>query len=154
MKAEIINPFAASTVSVFATMLGCQLTRGSLQLRSNRLRPEYEINGLVGLTGVVSGTVVLSMQEQVALHAAEAMLGRGSLPNCVNDEVIDAVGEITNMVAGAAKAYLSAYELNLSIPTVIIGKNTRIGFNSKVDPICVPYQSPWGPLQVEVGIVS
>jgi chemotaxis protein CheX len=151
MKAEIINPFAASAASVFATMLGCPLTRGTLQFRSSQSTSDYEINGIVGLTGGLTGTIVLSMQEQVALYATEAMLG--TRPSSLNDDVIDAVGEITNMVAGAAKGHLSSYDLCLSIPTVIIGKNTRIGFNSKVAPICVPYQSPWGPLQVEVGIV-
>lgn len=113
--------------------------------------PEYEINGIVALTGAISGTVVLSMQEQVALQATEAMLGVRA--SCVNDEVIDAVGEITNMVAGAAKHHVST-EVSLSIPMVIIGKNTRLGFASKVGPICIPFQSPWGPLQVEVGIAT
>ncbi len=152
MNAEFINPFVTSTMNVFATMLGCHLTRGTLQLRSNGFVPKYEINGIVGLSGRKSGTVIISMQEQVALHATEAMLG--VRPPCVNDEVIDAVGEITNMVAGAAKCYLSAYDLSLSVPTVIIGKNTRIGFTSKIGLIGIPYESPWGPLQVEVGFAN
>ena len=57
------------------------------------------------------------------------------------------------MVAGAAKHHLST-EVNLSIPMVIVGKNTRIGFASNVEPICIPFQSPWGPVQVEVGIAK
>jgi chemotaxis protein CheX len=152
MKAELINPFVTSTVHVFATMLDCPLTRGTLHLRTNRLVPEYEINGIVGVTGGLFGTVILSMQEPLAMRATEAMLG--IRPPGLNDDVIDAVGEIANMVAGAAKRHLAEYELSLSIPTVIIGKNTRVGFTSKVGPICIPYQSPWGPLQVEVGIAT
>jgi chemotaxis protein CheX len=151
MNAELIDPFMVSTEQVFSTMLGCQLTRGRLQPRSHRLIPEYEINGIVGLAGSISGTVVLSMQERVALRATEAMLGLH--PSFINDEVIDAVGELTNMVAGAAKHHLST-EVNLSIPMVIVGKNTRIGFASNVEPICIPFQSPWGPVQVEVGIAK
>jgi chemotaxis protein CheX len=150
MKAELINPFAHSTADVFATMLNSRLVRGNLQLRSSRLVPEYEVNGVVGITGGITGTVVLSMQENVALRATEVMLG--NRPSSLNDEAIDAVGEIINMVAGAAKKYLSAYKLSLSMPMVILGSNTRIGFNSKIDPICIPYLSPWGPLQLEVGI--
>ena len=145
MRAELINPFIASTVNVFSTMLGCPLTRGTLQLRENGFMPEFEINGIIGLSGSMSGTVIISMQTQVALNATEAMLG--SRPPDVNADVIDAVGEIANMVAGAAKSRLESFNLSLSVPTVIVGKNTRIGFTSKVGPICIPYESPWGPVQ-------
>ena len=116
MKAELINPFIASTVQVFATMLRCPLTRGSLQLRSNGFVPEYEINGIIGLSGGLSGTVIISLQEGVALNATEAMLG--VRPPGVNEDVIDAVGEIANMVAGAAKSQLESYKLSMSVPTV------------------------------------
>ena len=58
------------------------------------------------------------------------------------------------MVAGSAKSQLEAYNLSLSVPTVIVGKNTRIGFGSKIGAICIPYESPWGPLQIEVGFAN
>lgn len=152
MQAELINPFISSTVNVFATMLKCPLTRGALQLRSDGFIPEYEINGIIGLSGNMSGTVIISMEQTVALAATEAMLG--SRPSEVNPDVIDAVGEIANMVAGAAKSRLEAHNLSLSVPTVIVGKETKIGFTSKVGPICIPYESPWGKLQVEVGFLE
>jgi len=149
MKAELINPFVTATVNVFATMLNCPLSRGALQLRSAGFAPEFDITGIIGLSGAMPGTVLICLEEHVALKATEAMLG--TLPTEINTDVIDAVGEIANMVAGNAKSQMAAFNLYLSIPTVIVGRNQKIGFTSNIGPICIPYQSAWGPLHVEVG---
>ena len=69
----------------------------------------------------------------------------------IDDEVVDAVGELANMVAGAAKAELEEYKLSVSLPNVITGRGHEIRFPSNVTPICVPFETPWGPLALEVG---
>lgn len=149
MKAELINPFVGSTVSVFSTMLGCELKRGQLSL-NERFQHQYDISGIIGLSGVVSGTVVVSLDERVALAATRIMLG--DAPDAVNDEVVDAVGELTNMIAGSAKCQLAHFSMSLALPTVITGKDHMITFGSRVHPICIPFESEWGPLTVEVGL--
>ena len=45
------------------------------------------------------------------------------------------VGELTNMVAGAAKAELDEYELKISLPNVITGESYSVRFPSKATPI-------------------
>lgn len=151
MKAEYINPFILSTVEVFSTMLNCELTRGQLSLNAN-FQPEHDVSGIIGLTGNASGTVVVSLQKEVALGAAEAMLGEK--PESFNADVIDAVGELTNMIAGRAKANLEHLDMKLALPTVITGKNHCITFGSTAQTICIPYTCDWGELSVEVGIVE
>ena len=74
MKAEHINPFVRSTVAVFSTMCGCELTRGELSLKE-QFQPEYEISGVIGLSGKLAGTVVVSLHESMALYIAETLLG-------------------------------------------------------------------------------
>jgi chemotaxis protein CheX len=69
----------------------------------------------------------------------------------INEDVIDAVGELTNMVAGAAKAKLEEYELSVSLPTVITGQDHDVRFPSDVTPICVPFATKWGAVTLEVG---
>jgi chemotaxis protein CheX len=69
-------------------------------------------------------------------------------------EMVDAVGELANMVAGAAKARLEAFELSVSLPSVITGKAHTVRFPSNVTPICVPFETGWGPLTLEVGMSS
>ena len=149
MKAEHINPFIASTVEVFATMLQCKLTRGELST-SNRFQPAHEVSGVIGLTGKATGTVVVSLDRNVAISAAEAMLG--ARPAELNGDVIDAVGEVTNMIAGRAKSQLEHLSMKLALPTVITGKNHVIRFGSAAQTICIPYECQWGELTLEVGL--
>ncbi|HEV2971595.1 MAG TPA: chemotaxis protein CheX [Pirellulales bacterium] len=150
MKVEYINPFISSITKVFSTMLNSELTRGKIYLKDHHC-PEHEISGIIGLSGKAAGTVVLSLNRQAALSAAEAMLGERPLE--INAEVRDAVGELANMVAGGAKAQLEQFNMSLTIPTVITGKFS-VQFPSKIPPICVPFESEWGSLTLEVGLVE
>ena len=148
MRVEYINPFIASLGNAFMTMLGCEVRRGPITLKDDR-SPRYDVSGIIGLSGKAIGTVVLSLSEAVALKAASTMLL--SEMSQINDDVIDAVGELTNMVAGGAKAELEHYDLMVSLPNVITGQNHDIRFPSDVPPICVPFDTDWGPLALEVG---
>ena len=149
MKVEYINPFLSSTISAFDTMLQCHLERGE-PFAKNSHNPENEISGIIGLSGKAQGIVVLGLNREAALSATEAMLLER--PPEINGEVTDAVGELANIIAGGAKAKLEHLELSVSLPTVITGKHYCVDFPSKVTPICIPFDSSWGSITVEVGI--
>ena len=151
MKAEYINPFIRSLTNTFDTMLGCHVTRGAIYLRQEDA-PSYEISGIIGLSGRAVGTVVLNLSKEVALAAASALLMCEAKK--IDDEVVDAVGELANMVAGAAKAELEEYELSVSLPNVITGEGHEVRFPSNVQPICVPFSTAWGELTLEVGLTT
>jgi chemotaxis protein CheX len=151
VKAEYINPFVSAAVDVFSTMLQCQLVRGELSLNVN-FQPAHDISGIIGLSGKASGTVIVSVDREVALSATEKMLGER--PSDINTDVIDAIGEVTNMIAGRAKVGLAQLQMSLALPTVITGTNHTIRFGSNAQTICIPYTCPWGKLSVEVGMVE
>ncbi len=151
MKAEWINPFLFSLANAFQTMLGCKVERGGLKLRDGS-SDLHEISGMIGLSGHVAGMVVLSLARNVALKSTSALLMTEA--NQINEEVIDAVGELTNMVAGAAKSKMGQYELSIGLPSVITGKGHFVRFPSNVTPIVVPYETDWGPLTLEVGLAA
>ena len=77
----------------------------------------HAVSGVIGLSGRAKGTIVLNLSEWVALQAASAM----HLSECaeVNEEEVDAVGELTNMVAGGAKAQFEQDQLTASLPSVV-----------------------------------
>ncbi len=151
MKAEWINPFMFSLANAFETMLGCHVERGSLKLR-NGSADLHEISGMIGLSGHVAGMAVLSLARNVALKAASGLLMIEA--EQINEEVIDAVGELTNMVAGAAKSQMGPYEVSIGLPSVITGRGHYVRFPSNVTPIVVPYETDWGPLTLEVGLAA
>ena len=72
----------------------------------------------------------------------------------VDDDVLDAVGELTNIVAGGAKAELEEYQLAVSLPSVITGRNHEVHFPSNVQPICIPFDTDWGEMSLEVGLAE
>ena len=94
--------------------------------------------------------MVLSLGETVALKVTEAMLGEA--PAGMNGDVVDAIGELTNMIAGAAKAQMEYLEMSVSLPSVIMGRNHRVAFPGDIQPVAIPFESEWGPICVEVGL--
>lgn len=147
MQVEHINPFLDGIVNMFSTMLNTDARRGKLTLGDPDVRA-HPISGIIGLTGRAAGTVVINVSEKLALEAASVMLMETK--ESIDDEVLDAVGELANMVAGQAKAELEQYELSISLPNVVTGDGHTIRFPG-TKPLCVPFDSELGPLRLEVG---
>lgn len=149
MQAEYINPFLKSLVNTFRTMLSCEARRGALGIAKTGGR-HFPISGVIGLSGNAVGVVVINLSEEVALKAASALL----MTECheVDAEVVDAVGELANVVAGRAKAELEEFDLSVSLPSVITGRGHEIRFPSAAEVISVPYDTDFGPLRLEVGL--
>ncbi len=149
MQVEHINPFVAALKNTFETMLSCEARRGNLAVKQNA-QAAHDVSGVIGLSGKAVGTVVVSFSTQVALKAASTMLMMEATQ--IDDDVIDAVGELTNMVAGAAKAELEEYDLMVSLPNVITGPAHEVHFPSEVTPIIIAFETDWGPISLEVGL--
>ena len=149
MQAEQINPFLSAVSNTFTTMLQCEARRGEMTL-ADPTKPKYPISGVIGLSGKAAGTVVINLSKEVAVKGASAMLMMEMTE--MNEDVIDAVGEIANMVAGQAKAELEEYDLSVSLPNVITGEGHVIRFPSDAQPISVAFDTDFGPLQLVVGL--
>ena len=146
---DYINPVIAGLEDVFKTMLNCKIERTGLGLMENN-QALYPVSGIIGIGGMGVGTVVLSMQQSVALKAAGVMLMMDDLKE-VNDDVLDAVGELTNMVCGEAKAKLAQYHLSISLPNILCGEGCWLHFPQHSSPISIPFSCPWGLLALQIG---
>jgi len=149
MQAEHINPFLRAVSNTFTTMFDCEARRGAISLGESGAR-FYPISGVIGLSGKAVGTVVVNLSEEVALKAASAMLMTEFTE--VDDDVIDAVGEMANLIAGQAKAELEEYDLSVSLPSVITGEGHELRFPSATKPIVVDFDTDFGPMRLEVGL--
>jgi len=76
----------------------------------------------------------------------------GADKESADEDVIDAIGELTNMVAGAAKSELEFLALSLSLPMVVMGKDVMVGFDRQIRPLVIPFECDWGPLSLEIGM--
>ena len=151
LTADYINPVIASTRNVFETMLGCTPKRTGLMLKEN-MYPKYELSAVIGISGKAAGTIVLSLTRETALQVLDRMVGIQA--DDINTEVCDAVGELTNMIAGSAKAKMEQLELSISIPNIVSGNGHQVHYPSNVTPICIVFESEIGCFAIEVGFSS
>lgn len=149
MTAEYVNPVISATRDVFEMMLGCTPKRSGLQLKGPG-SPSHDVSAVIGVTGpVCRGTIVLCFSKGVAIQAFERILG--SVQSEINGEVCDAVGELTNMIAGSAKAQLAHLDLSISLPNIVVGRDHKVMYSSEVQPICILFDSEIGEFLIEVG---
>jgi len=151
VKAEYINPLIRATTSVFETMLGCTLTRHDPYLITSH-EQEHEVSGVIGFSGAIIGCVVLNISREVAIEATRTLLQE--TPTELNADVIDTVGELANMVAGAAKSTLDVPDLKISLPTIVTGDHHGIQYPSNVKPIGIPFTCEWGEVLVKCALIE
>ncbi|MGP8243766.1 MAG: chemotaxis protein CheX [Bryobacteraceae bacterium] len=115
--------FAAAD-EVFSSMLASQITLADQPVE--REGAAYDgVLSVVGLTGKwVGGGFLTCNGPTAALLASRLLMTEMS---SVDDEVLDAVGELTNMIVGSVKNGLEERlgAMQLSVPTVVYGKNIR-----------------------------
>lgn len=151
MRVEFINPFVSATLNTFETMLGTTLSRGAVRVKDNH-SPSHEVSGLIGFAGSYHGMVVLSIGRPTAINVTEKLLGLR--PESVDSTVLDAVGELTNIIAGGAKSELEALQLCIGLPSVICGKSRSLPFPSGAPAIEIPFESDIGSLCIEIGLAE
>lgn len=134
MKAEMINPFITATLNVLSTMAGIEAKKGEVYIKQDD-RMSYDISGVIGIAGKMSGFVVVSFPEKLALDIVSGFLGEPK--KNMSKDVVDAIGEFVNMIAGGSKRVFAeqGYKYNIVIPNVITGKNHTINRPSNV--VCI-----------------
>lgn len=150
MNVEFINPFLNSISNVLATMATLEIKPGSLTLKSDNI-PHGDVTGIITMTSPqTKGTLAISFSSEVILEITKRMLDEE--PNSIDGTVTDLVGEITNMVTGAAKALLAdkGFDFDLATPIVITGKDTHIEHHDKGTVVLIPFQTQSGEIFVEV----
>ena len=121
----IIRALRQATVNVFSTMLGTQLDEGEASLENGTPEANDGVVSFIGLAGSWAGTGSVTCSPTLACRICSQMLLCES--TAVNEEVLDAVAELTNMIIGSVKTELEQQlgPLGLSIPTVVFGRNFR-----------------------------
>ena len=149
MDVKLINPFINATLNVLETMAFTKAQAGKPYLKNDQVAPG-DVSGVIGLTGEINGTISCSFTEKSILAIVSNMLGEGMKE--MNDEIKDAVGEITNMISGQARQELEELgrSLQAAIPTVITGKNHSITHMTTSPVIAIPFSTDNGEFTIEV----
>jgi chemotaxis protein CheX len=147
----VVQAIRVATEEVFATMLGAAIEIND----GARSDPEGGLMALVGLTGEWSGAGTLSCSPALGNRAAAAMFMSEPTADstAINDEVLDAVAELTNMVVGNIKNILEQNlgPMAISIPSVIYGRNFH--FRSLTGKVIASVAFRWNDEPMEIKIV-
>ena len=141
---EIVMPFVRVTTDCFDSMIGTKLKLKNVEKSNNRYKARG-VYAMISFTGDMSGTIAISFQQDTALKIFSRFLEESITE--IDDEACDAAGEIINIIAGG-KSYVSNYNMNMSLPSVLIGSPMLIALPRDVPVIKVTFVSS------EVGEVS
>jgi chemotaxis protein CheX len=96
--------------------------------------PDAPVTGMIGLSGKCTGFISLTMPNRVATLAVSGLSMEEY--TTVNAQVVDGVGEITNIIAGGLKTklYNTPWMINnITIPSVILGSNYNISYTKGIE---------------------
>jgi chemotaxis protein CheX len=151
MDVKFINPFLQGTVEVLKKMTFTDPHPGKVYLKENN-RAAGDVSGIIGITGDAVGSLAISFSESCICHVVNRMLGESY--TTANQEVFDAVGEITNMISGVARTYLEKEGMKVfaAIPSVVFGKDHTINHILDAPSIVIPFSTDKGEFVVDVCI--
>jgi len=135
---KYINPFIVAAQTVFKTMLGISAEMGKPALKTVN-RTSGDVTGIMGLVGDKKGTVAISLREKGAKFVYKTLVGEEC--ESISQDVVDAIGEITNIISGQARKEFEKNDINLNaaIPMVIVGKEVEMNFITKIPIISLPF---------------
>jgi chemotaxis protein CheX len=139
-REELAQAIRAATDEVFTTMLSLNLTPGEAFVEKEEAVPSSGVVSLIGLAGAWVGSGSLACSADCAVQVASGLLGTSY--TAINEDVLDAVAEVTNMIIGNVKTVLEARlgPMGLSTPTVIYGRNFQTRSSGNQEWTVVPFE--------------
>ncbi len=122
---DVIEEIVSSTNEVFSTMIPMEITSdGSFYQKEDMI--STDVISLVSFTGEHSGILAIFCCKEIALKITSSMLGIEATE--IDQDTKDAMGEVTNMIAGTLKnkIFEKFGAMNLSVPIVIAGESLSI----------------------------
>lgn len=140
-EADLVGHIVESIKKIFSTMIFIDDIVDEYPLAKPESHFIASISGMVGLGGDFSGMVGIHIPIEFAKEATASMLGMELDELEGEDDIHDAVGEITNMLAGEIKMLFSANNLTvgLSTPSIISGSDYTVEVVSSGAAVVVPF---------------
>jgi len=145
--APLVDVLVGATTDVFETMIFRHLEAKETTW-GHATRPKSQIVGTVGFAGSSTELVAFHLSIEAAREITRAMLGIE-----IDEEGLpDAVGEVTNMIAGAFRTRMAAFQdaWAISVPTVTVGSDFYIKPISTGDRVIVGFTMDAHDLFVEL----
>lgn len=151
MNVEFINPFLLAAVKVLETMTFTEARPRKPYLKQDK-EPKGDVTGIIDISGQAEGSLAITFSHDCICHLVANMFGEQV--DTINQDVKDAVGELTNMISGDARRQLaeSGLPLQAGIPQVFSGPGHKVEHSGPA--IAVPFETPGGEFTIEVCIAN
>ncbi|MDR0494612.1 MAG: chemotaxis protein CheX [Treponema sp.] len=135
-----VKPFVDATLNTFKAFVGFELVAGHPHFSGRTLTFDQDISAVIGLSGDIRGAIVITMKKEFALKLADMLCGTGHTE--LDEDIVDALGEIVNIIAGNVKNEVPGGEkIVISLPTVIKGKDHSLAWPGKQSRIlCISFR--------------
>ncbi len=146
---KLDQEIVVATKDVFSTMVMMEVEDGPPVVGKGG-EISSNISSMLGLGGGVRGILAIHCPAGTARGITAGFLGMEVEE--LNDDVKDAMGELTNMVAGNLKVFFSNFDIDikLAIPTSVIGESYHTSGLFGASRIVVPFVCANGPFWIEL----
>ena len=137
---QYIKPFAQVCMKVFKQFVKLQLTVERPYIFNGNNVGDWDIFAVIGFSGEVRGSFAITMKKNVAFKLTNIITGKTYTE--IDEDVIDAIGEIVNIIAGNVKVgFENAFNLEISLPLVVKGEGHSISWIMNTATVfCVPFK--------------
>ncbi len=149
MDVRLINPIISSICNTLETMCATKVTIGKPRLIGTN-DGSTDVSGVIEFSGDAAGSLVLHFTFDVASAIASKFAGCEITTE--HEDFSDAIGELANMVAGAAKSQFEGLNVSKSLPNVVVGKDHNVSCSKGEKRVFIPCDTDSGSFLVEVGM--
>lgn len=146
MSSQYVNTILNAVKTVFISMLDMGVSFKN-PLKKNAHHPQYDVSCVIKIAGELNYWIVVSYSKEMARIVASEMLGEPL--TCINDDLTDAIGEISNMVIGVADTALELEGITYTLPEVCVGSN-RIIYPEGSFIFSMPCKMDTGDFEVDI----
>lgn len=150
MESALVNPFIEGALHILDTTAFVKVKPDPPFLKVTS-KPQGDISGLMEISGDLSGSAAISFSEQSILGIVSAMFGEDMTE--INEEITDAVGEISNMVAGHVTTKIAEMDKKVKVKftKVCMGADQEIEHvEGGSHVVAIPFRTTKGKVVIEV----
>ncbi|MFH2093528.1 MAG: chemotaxis protein CheX [Pseudomonadota bacterium] len=150
MDAKLVNPFIEGALHILDTTAFVKVKAEPPFLKKDR-KAHGDISGFIEISGDLSGTAAISFSKKSILGIVSAMFGEEMTE--INEEINDAVGEISNMIAGhvTTKIAETGKKVTVKFKEIKLGKDAIINHVEGAPHIlALPFRTTKGKVVIEV----
>jgi chemotaxis protein CheX len=148
-----LDIFISGTANTLKTMAATEVIAGEPYVKDHR-RAFGVVTGLIGLaSSKVHASMTISFEKAAILGIVSAMFHEEF--TTWSDDVLDAVGEFTNIICGEVKKKLSERDISIEMASPLVVSGAAVKIRDKVTSApmwAIPFETKFGKFVVETNL--